>query len=342
MGKVSTQDTLKYALELLSLIPHKPNKVDALTLKRMLSDRRYDKTGRTIQRTLKEMQLHFTELDCDEASKPFGWSWSTKTMPFSVPAMSLDQAIVLTLAERVLPSALPGDVQRAISPYFSAAHEALKREVSIRKAAKWPKKVAFSSSTFALKPMQIERNRMTTIAQAIIEERWLEIRYRNANDGVNEGRVKPLGLMLEGARNYLVVQFEHFDDADDSPRTLALSRIEMANVTDESFIYPSSFSLDEFVASQPTGWGTDKQIRVKLSVLPYVGRILAETPLSDDQTVKRGDEHDDDWIVEATVLESERFVWWLLSFGAGIEVMEPVALRERMRNELLAGSDLYK
>jgi predicted DNA-binding transcriptional regulator YafY len=341
MGKASTQDTLKYALELLSLIPHTPNKVDASTLKRVLCDRGYDKTGRTIQRTLKEMQLHFTALDCDETNKPFGWSWSSKAMPINVPAMSLDQAIVLTLAERVLPSALPGDVQRAISPYFSAAHGALKREVSIRKAAKWPKKVAFSSSTFALKPMQIDRNRMTTITQAIIEERWLEIRYRNANDEVSHSRVKPLGLMLEGARSYLVVQFEHFDNADDVARTLALSRIEMASVTDASFTYPANFSLDEFVASQPTGWGTDQQIRVKLAVLPYVGRILAETPLGEAQDVTRGDDHDDDWIVEATVFESERLVWWLLSFGAGVEVMEPVALRERIAGELRAAAQYY-
>ena len=342
MGKSSTQNTLKFVLDLLSLIPAAPRVLDAQTLTKQLEDRGHVKDQRTVQRTLKDIQAHYPTLECRDESKPFGWCWSAKALPISVPAMSLDQAIVLTLAERVLPGSLPGDVQRAISPYFKAAHATLKREVSGRKAAKWPKKVAFSSSAFALKPMQIDSNRMTTITQAIIEERWLEIRYRNANDFVTHSRVKPLGLLLEGPRNYLVAQFERFDTPTNPPRTLAISRIEMANVADESFVYPSDFSIDEFVTSQPTGWGTGKQIRVTLSVLPFLGRILSESPMSEDQIVTRGEAHDDDWTVEATVPESERLVWWLLSFGAGVEVIAPVELRERMGAELRAAVAFYE
>ena len=341
MGKSSTQNTLKFVLDLLALIPPAPRAIDAQTLTAQLRDRGHIKDQRTVQRTLKNIQEHYPTLECRDESKPFGWSWSREALPISVPAMSLDQAIVLTLAERVLPGSLPGNVQRAITPYFNAAHATLKREVSSSKAAKWPKKVAFSSSAFALQPMQVNSNRMTTITQAIIEERWLEIRYRNANDFVTQSRVKSLGLVLEGPRNYLVAQFERFDTPTNPPRTLALSRIEMANVTDESFVYPADFSLDEFVASQPTGWGTGKQIRVTLSVLPHLGRILTESPLGEDQIVTRGDEHDDDWTVDATVPESERLVWWLLSFGAGVEVLAPLELRERVGGELRATAAYY-
>ncbi len=342
MGKSSTQNTLKFVLDLLALIPAAPRVLDAQTLTKQLEDRGHFKDQRTVQRTLKDIQAHYPTLECRDGSKPFGWTWSAKALPISVPAMSLDQAIVLTLAERVLPGSLPGDVQRAITPYFSAAHATLKREVSSRKAAKWPKKVAFSSSAFALKPMQINSNRMTTITQAIIEERWLEIRYRNANDFVTQSRVKPLGLILEGPRNYLVAQFERFDTPNNLPRTLALSRIEMANVSEESFAYPSDFALDEFVASQPTGWGTGKQIRVTLSVLPFLGRILTESPMGNDQIVTRGDEPNEDWTVEATVPESERLLWWLLSFGAGVEVIAPLELRERVADELRAATAFYE
>ena len=342
MGKSSTQNTLKFVLDLLSLIPAAPRVLDAQTLTKQLEDRGHFKDQRTVQRTLKDIQEHYPTLECRDESKPFGWSWSAKALPISVPAMSLDQAIVLTLAERVLPGSLPGNVQRAIKPYFNAAHATLKREVSSSKAAKWPKKVAFSSSTFALKSMQIDSNRMTTITQAIIEERWLEIRYRNANDGVTASHVKPLGLILEGPRNYLVAQFERFDTPTNPPRTLALSRIEVANITDESFAYPSDFSLDEFVASQPTGWGTGKQIRVTLSVLPFLGRMLSESPMSEDQIVTRGNEPDDDWTVEAAVPESERLVWWLLSFGAGVEVVAPDALRRRVVAELRSAAAFYR
>ena len=341
-GKSSTQNTLKFVLDLLSLIPPAPRALDAQTLTKQLALCGHVKDQRTVQRTLKDIQSHYPTLECRDESKPFGWSWSAKSLPISVPSMSLDQAIVLTLAERVLPTSLPGNVQRAISPYYSAAHATLKRELSRSKAAKWPKKVAFSSSAFTLQPMQIDNNRMTTITQAIIDERWLEIRYRNASDTVTQSRVKPLGLILEGPRNYLVAQFERFDMPNDPPRTLALARIEMADVSQESFTYPADFSLDEFVASQPTGWGTGKQIRVTLSVVPYLGRILVESRLGDDQIVTRGEEPDDDWTVEATLLESERLVWWLLSFGAGVEVIAPVKLRDRVVGELRATAAYYE
>lgn len=341
MGKSSTQDTLKFVLDLLSLIPVAPRVIDVQSLKTQLDDRDHVRDARTLQRTLKDLQEQFPSLECRDDSKPYGWCWTAKAQPITVPAMTLDQAIVLSLAKRVLPGAIPGNVERAIAPYFDAAHATLRCEVSASKAAKWPKKIAFSSPTFELKPMQIDSNRMATINQAIIEERWLEIRYRNASDFVTESRVKPLGLIIEGPRTYLVAQFERFDAPTNPPRTLALSRIEMANLTDDSFTYPQDFSIDEFAKSQPTGWGTGKKIRITLSVLPYLGRILLESPMSKDQTVTRGEDEDDDWTVEATVVESERLVWWLLSFGAGVEVLEPTTLREQVAGETRASFAHY-
>ena len=112
--------------------------------------------------------------------------------------------------------------------------------------------------------------------------------------------------------------------------------------TDETFAYPSDFSLDEFVASQPTGWGTGKQIRISRSVSPFLGRILSESPMSEDQVVIRGDQHDDNWSVEATVPESNRLLWWLLSFGAGVQVVTPAGLRKRVAAELRAAAACYE
>lgn len=190
--------------------------------------------------------------------------------------------------------------------------------------------------------MTIDSARMSTINQALIDERWLEIRYRNASDFVTQSRVKPLGLIIEGPRSYLVAQFERFDTPDNPPRTLALARIESANLTNDSFAYPSGFSIDEFVKSQPTGWGTGTQIRVTLSVVPHLGRVLLESPMGDDQVVTRGDDEDDDWTVEATVSEAEKFVWWLLSLGAGVAVLSPTALRERIDGECRAVTRFYE
>ncbi len=342
MGRSNTRDTLQFALSLMALIPPAPRVVSVATLVQQLADSGHERDTRTVQRMLKELQEAFPTLECRDQQKPFGWCWAGNTPPITLPAMSLDQAIVLTLAERALPGALPGNVERTMKPLLEGAHATLRREVSTRKAAKWPKKIAFSSPSFTLRPMTIDSARMSTINQALIEERWLEIRYRNASDFVTQSRVKPLGLIIEGPRSYLVAQFERFDTPDNPPRTLALARIESANLTNDSFAYPSGFSIDEFVKSQPTGWGTGAQIRVTLSVVPHLGRVLLESPMGDDQIVTCGDDEDDDWTVEATVSESEKFVWWLLSLGAGVEVVAPVALCSKVRGTLQDATILYE
>jgi predicted DNA-binding transcriptional regulator YafY len=326
----------------MALIPPAPRVVSVATLVQQLAESGHTRDTRTVQRTLKDLQEAFPTLESRDQQKPFGWCWAGNTPPITLPAMSLDQAIVLTLAERALPGALPGNVERAMKPLFEGAHATLRREVSTRKAAKWPKKIAFSSPSFTLRPMTVDSARMSTINQALIEERWLEIRYRNASDYVTQSRVKALGLIIEGPRSYLVAQFERFDTPDNPPRTLALARIESASLTDDSFVYPSGFSIDEFVKSQPTGWGTGALIRVKLSVVPRLGRVLLESPMGDDQIVSCGDDEDDDWIVEATVPEAEKFVWWLLSLGAGVAVRAPLELRERVASELRCASEYYE
>lgn len=341
MGRANTRDTLQFALALMAFIPPAPRVVSVAQLVQQLAESGHTRDTRTVQRTLKDLQEAFPTLECRDQQKPFGWCWAGNTLPITLPAMSLDQAIVLTLAERALPGALPGKVERAMTPLFEGAHATLRREVSTRKAAKWPKKIAFTSPSFTLRPMTIDSVRMSTINQALIEERWLDIRYSNASAFVTQSRVKPLGLIVEGPRSYLVAQFERFDTPDNPPRTLAIARIESATLTDDSFTYPAGFSIDEFVKSQPTGWGTGALIRVTLSVVPRMGRVLSESPMGNDQIVTPGEEEDDDWTVEATVQEGEKFVWWLLSLGAGVEVVAPTELRQRLGEELQQVAGYY-
>ena len=113
MGKSSTQNTLKFVLDLLSLIPAAPRVIDVQSLKTQLDDRAHVRDARTLQRTLKDLQEQFPSLECRDDSKPYGWCWTAKALPITVPAMTLDQAIVLSLAKRVLPGAIPGNVDRA-------------------------------------------------------------------------------------------------------------------------------------------------------------------------------------------------------------------------------------
>ena len=55
--------------------------------------------------------------------------------------------------------------------------------------------------------------------------------------------------------------------------------------------------------------------------------MVAESPLSTDQVMEQDTIH-------ATVQDSWELRWWILSQGAGIEVLEPMALREEIAQSL--------
>jgi predicted DNA-binding transcriptional regulator YafY len=64
---------LRY-LMLLREIPRAPRRVDTATLARRLEERGIDVTRRTLQRDLERLSATFP-LACDDATKPYGWSW---------------------------------------------------------------------------------------------------------------------------------------------------------------------------------------------------------------------------------------------------------------------------
>ncbi|HNY48619.1 MAG TPA: WYL domain-containing protein, partial [Casimicrobium sp.] len=116
---------MQFALSLMALIPPAPRVVSVATLVQQLAESGHTRDTRTVQRTLKDLQEAFPTLESRDQQKPFGWCWAGNTPPITLPAMSLDQAIVLTLAERALPGALPGNVERAMKPLFEGAHATL-------------------------------------------------------------------------------------------------------------------------------------------------------------------------------------------------------------------------
>ena len=64
---------LRY-LMLLREIPRAPKRVDTATLARRLEERGIGVTRRTLQRDLERLSATFP-LACDDATKPYGWSW---------------------------------------------------------------------------------------------------------------------------------------------------------------------------------------------------------------------------------------------------------------------------
>lgn len=78
-----------------------------------------------------------------------------------------------------------------------------------------------------------------------------------------------------------------------------------------------------------------KPIRLKANVSGSLARILLETPLSEDQKIVGNR-------LTATVLDTRQLEGWILSQGYGIEILEPLHLRESIKVQLAGAISLYE
>lgn len=67
--------------------------------------------------------------------------------------------------------------------------------------------------------------------------------------------------------------------------------------------------------------------------------MLTETPLEINQHISEF--NDGTYILNASVKDTEQLRWWIRSFGAGIEVLEPLSLREEFAKEVRTLSYMY-
>lgn len=100
------------------------------------------------------------------------------------------------------------------------------------------------------------------------------------------------------------------------------------------------FSLQHYIDSGAAEFSLSGDIAFEARINRSVINYLFETPLSHDMQVK---ETNTDWLdLTATVKDSWQFRWWLRSQGSSIEVLAPTNLRQTIKNEITALSNLYK
>ena len=168
---------------------------------------------------------------------------------------------------------------------------------------------------------------LPTIANAVWNEKCLDVRYRRA-EGAVERRLQPLGLVLKAGVWYLVAQ------VGDQPRTYRISNITDLAATEEPFKRPRNFDLMRFWVTSSRAFETSvyhssATLRVtarglaRLDLLgSLVARAAAETATPPDA---------DGWLSVTIPIESiDRAASGLIALGADAEVVQPLELRERL------------
>lgn len=251
------------------------------------------------------------KLDVDTRSKPYGYQWPKEAGGISVPSLTLQESLLLKLAEEHLRNLLPPHLVRSMRGIFNQAKRNLDPAGPAFLEKEWPSKVRVVATTQPLLPPRIAPGVVEAVCEALYRNVLLSVDYRNAAGITSRSRVMPLGLAQQGARLYLVCRYEGFDNE----RSLALNRMQSATVSTLGFPRPKGFNLRTYDDEGRFGFGEGRKVQLTFRIKKHEGLLLVESPLAADQRVRevRGR-----YEITATVVDTEMLDRWLKGFGDAI------------------------
>jgi len=330
-------DTLYRQWLMLSRVPRYPRKVSVPELKSMLLGEGYDVDTRTIQRDLIKLCSTFPLNSETEGRKNY-WFWIEQAVVQDLPGMEPVTALVFEMAESYLKPLLPEATLNLMLPYFNRAKDILGSQ-STSALKSWHKKVEVIEKGPVLHKPVIKPELQHIIYQALLNESAINASYQTRNSEIaKDYLMHPLGIVSRMGVLYLVCTLWDYQDI----KQFALHRFITAEPSAEPYRENTDFNLQEYTKEQhqfsyPT---TQEPIRLKALFEKNIAWHLAETPLSDDQILMP--QQDERVLLEATILETLELKWWLLSFGDNVEVVEPIALRERFKSVAERMGELYR
>ena len=308
----NTLNTVMFVIELIRRIP-KGRKITASELHQAMLDAGWDRDLRTIQRQLDEISRVFSQyIDRDDREKPYGYSWKPYASGLMLSSMTPQESLLMLLAEQHLRYLLPASVMKSMEGFFKTARTQINTfNQNTRKQKEWLSKVLVISESQPLIPPKINGKVLEAVSNALYEDRWLKLEYKNVAGNQMTADVMPLGLAQQGQRLYLVCRYKGYDNE----RTLAMHRIKKAEVLPDTFKRPAGFDLKKYDEAGNFGVSYGKRIKLSFNIIKDSVYYLLESPLSTDQTC---DEIENGYHLTATVTDSVRLDRWLNGFGDGI------------------------
>ncbi len=328
-------DTILRQWHTLSVIPRAPRKVSTSMVRDRLSERGFDVDLRTIQRDLSKLACTFP-LECDDRSKPFGWSWSRGAATFDIPGMDIHAAVTFHLTERFLENLLPATSRAFLGPHFERARQLL-AELGDRRTPGWPAKIDAIPPGLPLMSPHEDSLIVEAAHVALLEDRRLAVTYRRRGETeIRSYEVNPLGLIYRDAVGYLVCTLWEYKDV----RQLVLHRIVSAELLPGRRAPRPGFDLKAYIASGAFDVLLgDTPLAVVAHIDAAVHPTLQATPIAADQQLVALP--DGRFELRATLADTNQLRAWLRGMGRLVEVIEPPALRAEIAAEALATSRLY-
>lgn len=180
------------------------------------------------------------------------------------------------------------------------------------------------------------RETLQLLNEAVLERRRVTMRYRTGRSGaVRDRTLDPYRVWYRSGSLYVVGH----DHLSGELRTFAITRIEAIEVCDERFEVSPDFDFDAFT-STAFGVISEPATRVRIRFAPEWTAHVSEHTWHATQEIEALPGGGVELRMEAGGTPEIRN--WVLSFGAGAEVLEPEGLRAEVAAELAKAGRLYE
>ena len=279
-------------------------------------------TIRQIQRDLNWLEENYSNLLESEGKRPKKWKLCNNPL---AKEMDLNTALAFFLVDKYVKDLLPISVIQHLSPYFKEYIAVLDHNYPVpqkQKIANWSDKVAMIPRSIEFLSPEVDDEIQKTMLMAVFENKRVLFTYKG-----KENEFSPLGIVIRGEMTYFIGLFGDYTDY----RQVTLNRIERAILTRKTFTTPKSFKLEQYIARGKFQFPVkgDKMIKFEAYFDKKVIKSVSELSLSHDQIITKEGER---YLLQATVQNTEQFLWWILGFGAKVEVIKPLYLRNKIIN----------
>ncbi|MFA6113689.1 MAG: WYL domain-containing protein [Sphingomonas sp.] len=169
---------------------------------------------------------------------------------------------------------------------------------------------------------------LPAIARAVLDQQAIEMTYESWS-GLRDWRVEPLGLVLKAGAWYLVAT------ARRGVQTFRVSNIRTQQVTEDRFERPADFDLSSWWAASLERFETElRPARASIRLSALGRRRLAELGAYAAEAVAAAGAPDENgWAIVSLPIETaDKAALTLLGLGPEVRVIEPVELRDSLRD----------
>ncbi len=166
---------------------------------------------------------------------------------------------------------------------------------------------------------KLVEERLSLLRTAIEHEHIIEFEYVSSNGGATQRRVEPYSLVLKGQSWYLYA----FCLLRNEPRLFKVSRVKALKECRDTFTC-RDLSVDtlpwERVWGPPDRW-TTLRLHFDKALIGLAGDFFEKYTVHEDGS----------FTVQLNLPENQWLYGYILSFGPGVEVLEPLSLRDKIR-----------